>query len=100
MSISCLTSPHQAFFAFAVPKDSLKLTAAGFSIANVLFAAANYVDVVGFMPVVWRLYQAENALDDFSVGTTVSLEAKQQERGCREKDRDAYNSIVVYIVKR
>lgn len=66
----------EAFFAFVVPSD--KLNALGFSIANVLFAAANYVDVVGFMPVVWRLYQAENALDDFAVGTMVSLEARQQ----------------------
>ncbi|CAE7226252.1 unnamed protein product [Symbiodinium sp. CCMP2592] len=58
----------------------MKAGAAGLSLANVLFAAANYVDVVGFMPVVWRLYQAENALDDFAVGTMVSLEAKQQVR--------------------
>ena len=26
------------------------------------FKAANYVDVVGFMPVVWRLYQARMRL--------------------------------------
>lgn len=70
----------EAFFAFIVPSDAMKINAAGFSVANVLFAAANYVDVVGFMPVVWRLYQAENALDDFAVGTMVSLEAKQQVR--------------------
>lgn len=70
----------EAFFAFLAPSDAMKANAAGFSVANVLFAAANYVDVVGFMPVVWRLYQAENALDDFSVGTMVSLEARQQVR--------------------
>mmetsp|Transcript_3071 Transcript_3071/g.5402 ORF Transcript_3071/g.5402 Transcript_3071/m.5402 type:complete len:304 (+) Transcript_3071:85-996(+) len=70
----------EAFFAFVVPSDAMKSGAAGLSLANVLFAAANYVDVVGFMPVVWRLYQAENALDDFAVGTMVSLEAKQQVR--------------------
>jgi len=70
----------EAFFAFVVPSDAMKAGAAGLSLANILFAAANYVDVVGFMPVVWRLYQAENALDDFAVGTMVSLEAKQQVR--------------------
>ncbi|CAJ1362889.1 unnamed protein product [Effrenium voratum] len=67
----------EAFYSLFAPSDSMK---GGISVANVLFAAANYVDVVGFMPVVWRLYQAENALDDFAVGTMVSLEAKQQVR--------------------
>jgi len=70
----------EAFFALIMPSDSSRPSSAGLSVANILFAAANYVDVVGFMPVVWRLYQAENALDDFAVGTMVSLEARQQVR--------------------
>eukprot|EP00440_Ansanella_granifera_P031497 gb/GFBE01034193.1/.p1 GENE.gb/GFBE01034193.1/~~gb/GFBE01034193.1/.p1 ORF type:complete len:304 (+),score=74.97 gb/GFBE01034193.1/:1-912(+) len=70
----------EAFFSLIIPSDAVKAGAAGLSLANVLFAAANNVDVVGFMPVVWRLYQAENALDDFAVGTMVSLEARQQVR--------------------
>lgn len=45
---------------------------------KVLFTAANYVDIVAFMPIVWRLYQADNALDDSSGGVTVSGKAKRQ----------------------
>ncbi|CAE8710953.1 unnamed protein product [Polarella glacialis] len=69
----------EVFFVFVMPINE-SVTKQGLSVSKVLFAAANYVDVVGFMPVVWRLYQAENALDDFSVGTVVSLEARQQVR--------------------
>lgn len=70
----------EAFFVYVMPSATLVKSQEGLSLAKVLFAAANYVDVVGFMPVVWRLYQAESALDDFAVGTVVSLEARHQVR--------------------
>jgi len=75
-----VAAASEAFFALVIPNSSMSSGAAGLSLANILFASANYVDVLGFMPVVWRLYQAENALDDFAVGTMVSLEARQQVR--------------------
>jgi len=45
---------------------------------KVMFTAANYIDIVAFMPIVWRLYRAENELEDAAVGTTVSGTAKRQ----------------------
>jgi len=68
----------EVFFTMIMPGDNTRRAAAGIKLSSVLFAAANNVDVIGFMPVVWRLYQAENALDDFAVGTMVSMEARQQ----------------------
>lgn len=55
-------------------------TKGGLNCPKILFMAANYVDVVAFMPVVWRLYQAESALEDFAVGTVVSAETQHQVR--------------------
>lgn len=46
--------------------------------SQVLFTAANYIDIVAFMPIVWRLYQAENDMEESAVGTTVSDTAKRQ----------------------
>lgn len=68
----------EVFFTMIMPGDTNRRANAGIKLSTVLFAAANNVDVIGFMPVVWRLYQAENALDDFAVGTMVSMEARQQ----------------------
>lgn len=68
----------EVFFTMIMPGDTTRRAVAGIKLSTVLFAAANNVDVIGFMPVVWRLYQAENALDDFAVGTMVSMEARQQ----------------------
>merc|ERR1712050_4517 len=31
----------------------------GLSLTKVMFVSSNYVDIVAFMPVVWRLYQVE-----------------------------------------
>jgi len=50
----------------------------GLVLSKVLFVASNYVDIVAFMPVVWRLYQIENELDDCGVGTFVCDESKRQ----------------------
>jgi len=47
---------------------------------KVMFTAANYIDIVAFMPIVWRLYKAENELEEAAVGTTVSDKAKRQVR--------------------
>lgn len=49
-------------------------------LSKVLFTAANYVDIVGFMPVVWRLFQADNEHEDHAHGTSVSSKAKRQVR--------------------
>lgn len=46
--------------------------------SKVLFTAANYVDIIAVMPLVWRLYQAEAEHDDYNIGTTVSSTAKRQ----------------------
>lgn len=46
-------------------------------LGKILFTAANYVDVLAFMPVVWKLHQAEND-DDESSGTQVHEEARRQ----------------------
>lgn len=50
----------------------------GLKLSKVLFCAANYTDIVAFMPVVWRLYQIENELDDCAVGTFVSDQSRKQ----------------------
>jgi len=50
----------------------------GLVLSKVMFVSSNYVDIVAFMPVVWRLYQVENEADDYSVGTHVSEETKRQ----------------------
>jgi len=50
----------------------------GLDIAKVLFTAGNYIDIVAFMPVVWRLYQTEAEYEDYNVGTNVSMDAKRQ----------------------
>eukprot|EP00928_Gymnodinium_smaydae_P033141 TRINITY_DN23820_c0_g1_i1.p1 TRINITY_DN23820_c0_g1~~TRINITY_DN23820_c0_g1_i1.p1 ORF type:complete len:313 (+),score=80.09 TRINITY_DN23820_c0_g1_i1:96-1034(+) len=44
---------------------------------KVVFTAGNYVDVLAFMPVVWKLYQAERD-DDDGLGTQVPANAKNQ----------------------
>jgi hypothetical protein len=43
---------------------------------KIVFTAANFIDVLAFMPVVWKLYQAEN--DDDSAGCQVHEEARRQ----------------------
>lgn len=53
-------------------------TSEGLTASKVFFVGANYVDIVAFMPVVWRLYQADNELEDCAVGTVVSMEARRQ----------------------
>merc|ERR1712187_174440 len=72
-----------AFFVFVQPSWMSDATRAhssqGLHAPSILFTAANYVDIVAFMPVVWRLYQAEE-LDDCAMGATVSLEARRQVR--------------------
>jgi len=72
-----------AFFVFVQPSWMGDATRAhsqqGLHAPSILFTAANYVDIVAFMPVVWRLYQAEE-LDDCAMGATVSLEARRQVR--------------------
>lgn len=50
----------------------------GLMLSKVFFVSANYVDIVAFMPVVWRLYQVESELDDCSIGTIVSNETRKQ----------------------
>mmetsp|Transcript_65600 Transcript_65600/g.129001 ORF Transcript_65600/g.129001 Transcript_65600/m.129001 type:complete len:311 (+) Transcript_65600:135-1067(+) len=50
----------------------------GLDLSKVLFTAANYVDIIAFMPVVWRLYQVESESMDYDIGTTVSSDAKTQ----------------------
>lgn len=44
----------------------------------ILFTAANYIDIVAFMPVVWRIYQAEE--HEESSGTAVCVGAQSQTR--------------------
>jgi hypothetical protein len=72
-----------AFFVFLQPSWMSDTTRAqssqGLHVPSVLFTFANYVDIIAFMPVVWRLYQAEE-LDDCAMGATVSLEARRQVR--------------------
>jgi len=72
----------EGFFVF-VPKAWMSEASrqqAGDSLeaSKVFFVAANYIDIVAFMPVVWRLYQADNEFEDCSAGVVVSLEAKKQ----------------------
>lgn len=75
----------EAFFAIVQPawmsEATKTYTQQGLDPSKVLFTAANYVDIVAFMPVVWRLYKAEDELEDCVVGTVVSTEAKRQVRG-------------------
>mmetsp|Transcript_615 Transcript_615/g.1929 ORF Transcript_615/g.1929 Transcript_615/m.1929 type:complete len:315 (-) Transcript_615:92-1036(-) len=72
----------EAFFVYVQPmwlSEATRLyTSEGLRASKVFFAASNYVDIVAFMPVVWRLYQADNELEDCAVGTVVSVEARRQ----------------------
>mmetsp|Transcript_79217 Transcript_79217/g.183825 ORF Transcript_79217/g.183825 Transcript_79217/m.183825 type:complete len:316 (+) Transcript_79217:94-1041(+) len=72
----------EAFFIYIQPswmsEATRVYTSDGLSASKVFFVAANYVDIVAFMPVVWRLYQADNELEDCAVGTVVSVEARRQ----------------------
>jgi len=45
-------------------------------VGKIVFTAANFIDVLAFMPVVWKLYQAEN--DDDSAGCQVHEDARRQ----------------------
>lgn len=71
-----------AFFIVLQPSwmsDSTRAQSKNFHVPSILFTAANYVDIVAFMPVVWRLYQAEE-YEDSNTGTTVTVEAKRHAR--------------------
>lgn len=72
----------EGFFVFVPPsylsEASRQYAAASLEPSKVFFVASNYIDIVAFMPVVWRLYQADNELEDCSAGVVVSLEAKKQ----------------------
>jgi len=71
----------EAFFVYIQPSmmsESSRIYKQSLDFSKVFFVAANYVDIVAFMPVVWRLYQADNELEDCAVGTVVSVEAKRQ----------------------
>lgn len=46
-------------------------------IKKTVFTAANYVDVIAFMPVVLKLYEIERD-DDIHAGTSVPMEARRQ----------------------
>lgn len=61
-----------------INEASRSYTSDGLTVSKVFFVAANYVDIVAFMPVVWRLYQADNELEDCAGGVVVSVEAKRQ----------------------
>lgn len=51
----------------------------GVQMDKVLFTSANYMDVLAFMPVVLKLYQAERDHDDdYGTGVTVPAEARKQ----------------------
>jgi hypothetical protein len=72
----------EGFFVFFQPswmsESSRIYSRDGLVLSKVMFVTSNYVDIVAFMPVVWRLYQVENEADDYVVGTMVSDEAKRQ----------------------
>mmetsp|Transcript_3934 Transcript_3934/g.7991 ORF Transcript_3934/g.7991 Transcript_3934/m.7991 type:complete len:312 (-) Transcript_3934:64-999(-) len=72
----------EGFFVFAPPswmsEASRQSAADQLEASKVFFVASNYVDIVAFMPVVWRLYQADDEFEDCSAGVVVSLEAKKQ----------------------
>mmetsp|Transcript_52876 Transcript_52876/g.113330 ORF Transcript_52876/g.113330 Transcript_52876/m.113330 type:complete len:316 (+) Transcript_52876:67-1014(+) len=72
----------EAFFIYVQPswmsEATRQYTKEGLVFSKVFFVASNYVDIVAIMPLVWRIYQAENELDDCAVGTVVSAEAKRQ----------------------
>jgi len=59
-------------------ESSRRAAAEGLVPTKVMFVTSNYIDIVAFMPIVWRLYQVESLDDDFAVGTTVSEEARKQ----------------------
>mmetsp|Transcript_67040 Transcript_67040/g.160680 ORF Transcript_67040/g.160680 Transcript_67040/m.160680 type:complete len:313 (+) Transcript_67040:58-996(+) len=73
----------EAYFVYVVPwweGQPVSFAGSNLQTSKILFVAANYVDILAFMPVVWRLYQVENEMDDFSIGTKVSNEARTQAR--------------------
>jgi hypothetical protein len=71
----------EAFFIYVEPSFLGAMSRAyqrdGLSASKVMFVSSNYVDIVAFMPVVWRLYQVENELADCNVGSVVSEETKR-----------------------
>lgn len=70
----------EAFFVFVQPSlMGSRSQGQQIHVPSLLMTAANYVDIVAFMPVVWRLYQAEE-YEESMVGTHVRVEAKRQVR--------------------
>merc|ERR1712007_193002 len=71
--VACLYLP------LAWVTEGTKLYIADGDLANkILFTAANYVDVLAFLPVVMKLYQAESDDDDFASGTQLPEDARKQ----------------------
>uniref|UniRef100_A0A7S3SIN9 Uncharacterized protein n=1 Tax=Strombidinopsis acuminata TaxID=141414 RepID=A0A7S3SIN9_9SPIT len=73
----------EAFFVYgpsAYSADERLVDKEGLTPTKIFFTASNYVDIVAFMPVVRKLYEVENSLDDYSIGTVVSSEAQRQVR--------------------
>jgi len=72
----------ESFFVFYQPEWMADATRAyiadGVLVSKTFFVAANYIDIVAFMPAVWRLYQAEGDLEDCSAGTLVGADARRQ----------------------
>lgn len=72
----------EAFFVYVEPmwmtEEAKRYAVDGISVPKALFTASNYVDIIAFMPVLWRFYQAENEHEDCNYGTNVSEEAKKQ----------------------
>merc|ERR1712217_717628 len=71
----------EAFYIYLEPKwtamGSRMFIRENISVYKVMFVASNYVDIVAFMPVVWRLYSVESELDDCAVGAMVPEETKR-----------------------
>eukprot|EP00928_Gymnodinium_smaydae_P065056 TRINITY_DN48254_c0_g1_i1.p1 TRINITY_DN48254_c0_g1~~TRINITY_DN48254_c0_g1_i1.p1 ORF type:complete len:314 (-),score=76.45 TRINITY_DN48254_c0_g1_i1:81-1022(-) len=79
---SCVLAGIVEFACIILPQAWVSGTVGSYSadrnmLYKIVFTAGNYVDVVAFMPVVWKLYQAEQD-DDDSYGTQVPEHAKQQ----------------------
>lgn len=71
-----------AFFIIVQPtwmSDLTREQSREFYLPFILFTCANYVDILAFMPIVWRLYQAEE-YEESATGAAVQTGATRQVR--------------------
>jgi len=69
----------EAFFVYVLPRwSNVEYISDTMLVSNMLLAASNYVDVLTFVPALWRLHRVENDFEVAVAGVGVPLEVRRQ----------------------